>query len=68
MSTLENTQKSKKKRKKEGRRALNNVILGRGNTRASEDLHFPQVEATVDVHLVILLLPKIEKNNNIVVD
>lgn len=53
--------KEQKQRKKEGRRALNNVILGRGNTRAREDLHFPQVEATVDVHLVILVLRKIEK-------
>lgn len=63
MSTLANTQKEQKQRKKEGCRALNNVILGRGNTRASEDLHFPQVEATVDVHLVLLVLRKIEKKN-----
>lgn len=32
------------------------MILGCGDTRASEDLHFPQVEATIYVHLVILVL------------
>lgn len=41
-------------------RPLNNVILGCGDTRASEDLHFPQVEATIYVHLVILVLREIE--------
>lgn len=30
---------------------LNNVILRSGNTSASKNLHFPEVEATVLVHL-----------------
>lgn len=37
------------------------MILGCGNTRASEDLHFPQAEATVHVHLVTLVLREIEE-------
>lgn len=34
------------------------MILRCGNTRVSEDLHFPQVEATVHVHLVTLVSGK----------
>lgn len=42
-------------------RPLNNVILRSGNTSASKDFHFPEVEATVPVHLFNCAAPLDQK-------
>lgn len=65
--SLYGIKQTRKKNKQKRYRPLNNVILRCGNTRASEDLHFPQVEATVHVHLVTLVSGKTRKQDSIIV-
>lgn len=49
------------------RETLNNVILGSGDTCASEKFHFPEVKSTVHVHLFDFGAPLNQGGNAIII-